>query len=60
MTNSENITKPTINIEQWVIELFNDINQACMNNENYDLHLEASVVDDLADAWDRIKNVEIS
>ena len=60
MNNSEQLTKPHLDIEQWVIDLFNDINKACLNNDNYDLHLDASVVDDLAEAWDRISNVEIS
>lgn len=52
--------KPTINLEQWIIDLFNDINQACVLDVDYTLHLSKDDVNLLSDAWDRITSVEIS
>lgn len=52
--------KPTIDLEQWIIDLFNDINQACVSDTDYTLHLSKEDVDLLSDAWDRITSVEIN
>lgn len=52
--------KPTIDLEQWIIDLFNDINQACVSDTGYTLNLSKDDVNLLSDAWDRITTVEIS
>lgn len=52
--------KPTVNIEQWIIDLFNEINAACVADTDYTLHLSKDDVNLLSDAWDRITNVEIN
>lgn len=52
--------KPTINLEQWIIDLFNDINVACVADTDYTLYLSKDDVNLLSDAWDRITNIEIN
>lgn len=52
--------KPTIDVEKWIIDLFNEINQACVSDTDYTLKLSKEDVNLLSDAWDRITNVEIN
>ena len=52
--------KPTIDLERWIIDLFNDINQACITDTDYTLHLSKDDVNLLSDAWDRITHVELN
>lgn len=52
--------KPTIDLEKWVIDLFNDINQACVADSDYNLHLSKEDVDLLASAWDPITSITIT
>lgn len=52
--------KPTVDLNKWIIDLFNDINQACVSDSDYTLHLSKNDVNLLSDAWDRITNVEIN
>lgn len=46
-------------IENFVVDLLNDIKEAGCNNENFDLHLEASVTKEMASEIDNIKWIEI-
>ena len=48
-----------INIELWVDELLSNISTAGDNGENYDLHLEASVVKELTDDIKKLSCIEI-
>ena len=52
--------KPTVNLENFVIDLFNEINTACVADTDYTLHLSKDDVNLLADAWDRVTNLEIN
>lgn len=52
--------KPTIDLEQWIIDLFNEINMACVADTDYTLHLSKEDVNLLSDAWDRVTTVEVS
>lgn len=49
-----------IDMEDWVCELLDDIEKAAEKNENYDLHLEAPMVKELADSLKGITNIELS
>lgn len=48
-----------MNIEDFVIDLLYDIRKAVKNNENYDLHMEAPYVAEVAEAYDKVKHLEI-
>ena len=48
-----------IDIESWIIELLDDIKEAGTMNENFDLHLEAVYVKDIAEAIENIQWIEI-
>lgn len=48
-----------MNLEQWVVHLLVDIQEAAMKGENYDLHLELPAVDEIAEAYKRTKWIEI-
>lgn len=52
--------KPTIDLEKWITDLFNEINQAAVSDTGYTLNLSRYDVNLLADAWDRITYVELS
>lgn len=49
-----------MNIENWLCELLSDIEEAAEKNENYDLHLEAVYVKEIAEALKHISNIELS
>ena len=46
-------------LETWIMDLLNDIKEAANNNENYDLHMEASYVAEVAEAYDKAEWIEI-
>lgn len=46
-------------LESWVIELLNDIKEAAEKGENYDLHIEAEYVKDIATAYNNSSWIEI-
>jgi len=46
-------------LESWVIELLDDIKEASEAGENYDLHLESPLVDEIADAYRHTAWIEI-
>lgn len=48
-----------INIELWVDELLSNIQSAGEKGENYDLHLEASAVMELAGDIKKLSYIEI-
>lgn len=48
-----------MNLEQWVVHLLVDIQEAAMKGENYDLHLEPPSVDEIAESYKRTKWIEI-
>lgn len=49
----------TCDLETWVIRLLDEIQDASDKNENYDLHLESSVVSEIAEAYEHTKWIEI-
>ena len=46
-------------LESWVIKLLNDIKEAAEKGENYDLHMEAPYVKDVATAYNETSWIEI-
>lgn len=48
-----------MNLESWVIELLKDIKEAADKNENYDLHMEACYVAEVAEAYNSCEWIEI-
>lgn len=48
-----------IDMELWIDELLSNIETAGSKGENYDLHLEASAVKELADEIKKLSYVEI-
>lgn len=48
-----------MDIEAWVIELLQDIQTAAEKGENYDLHMEAVYVKDIAEAYNKTTWIEI-
>lgn len=48
-----------MDIESWVTELLDDIKEASSKNENFDLHLEAVYVKEIAAAIEKIQWIEI-
>ena len=48
-----------MDLENWVAELLDDIKEAAEKGENYDLHLEADAVKDIATVYDETKWIEI-
>ena len=48
-----------MDLENWVIELLDDIKEAAEKGENYDLHMEAVYVKDVAKAYNESKWIEI-
>lgn len=46
-------------LESWVIELLNDIKEAAEKGENYDLHMQAPYVKDVATAYNETSWIEI-
>ncbi len=46
-------------IEDFVSNLLKDIKEAGLNNENFDLHLEASVTKEMASEIDNLEWIEI-
>lgn len=48
-----------MDIEYWLTDLFKDIKEAAQKDENFDLHIEAVYVKDIAEAIDNIKWLEI-
>lgn len=46
-------------IETFVVNLLKDIEEAGKNNENFDLHLESSVTEEMASQIDNLKWIEI-
>ena len=46
-------------LEEWVINLLNDIKDAALKSENFDLHLESKMVKELAEEWNTCKYIEI-
>ena len=49
-----------IDLEEWVINLFNSIDNAAVYNQNYKLELSKEKVMAISLAWDKITNVELS
>ena len=48
-----------MNIENWVIELLEDIKEAAEKGENFDLHLESVYVKEIAEAYENTEWIEI-
>lgn len=48
-----------IDIENWLESLLNDIKEAADKNENFDLHMEAPYVKEVAECYDKVKWIEI-
>lgn len=46
-------------IENFVANLLKDIKEAGLNNENFDLHLEASVTEEMAEEIEKLNWIEI-
>lgn len=46
-------------LESWVIELLEDIKEASEAGENYDLHMESQLVDEIADEYNHTAWIEI-
>ena len=46
-------------LETWVIDLLQDIQKAAEKGENYDLHLEPLVVNEIAEAYKQTEWIEI-
>lgn len=46
-------------LESWVIELLEDIKESADKSENFDLHLEADAVKDIAQVYDEATWIEI-
>lgn len=46
-------------IETFITELLEDIKEAGNKNENFDLHMEAPQVKEIADAYNNTKWIEI-
>lgn len=46
-------------IENFVVQLLEDIKKAGLNSENFDLHLEAVVTKEMASEIDNLKWIEI-
>lgn len=46
-------------LETWIMELLNDIKEASVKGENFDLHLEKEVVKEIADAYNTTTWIEI-
>ena len=49
-----------MDIENWVCELLSEIEEAAKKNENYDLHLEAVYVKEIAEELKHISHIELS
>ena len=48
-----------MDLEVWVIELLKDISDAGARNENFDLHMEAPYVQEIAKLYNETKWIEI-
>lgn len=48
-----------MDLEQWVINLLEEIKEAGYNGENFDLHLESEAAKEIASTYDSIKWIEI-
>ena len=48
-----------MDLEQWVVHLLVDIQEAAMKGENYDLHLEPPAIEEIAEAYKRTRWIEI-
>lgn len=48
-----------MDLETWIIRLLDEIQGAANRNENYDLHLESTVVTEIAKAYEDAKWIEI-
>lgn len=46
-------------LEEWVIELLEDVQKAAEKGENYDLHLEPQMAEEIAKAYALAKWIEI-
>ena len=46
-------------LETWVMDLLQDIQKAAEKGENYDLHLESIVVNEIAKAYKQTEWIEI-
>ena len=46
-------------LERWVVELLDSIKEACEKNENFDLHMEAPLVKEIAKEYEDTKWIEI-
>lgn len=46
-------------IEDFVVKLLKDIKEAGLNKENFDLHLEASVTEEMAEEIEKLDWIEI-
>lgn len=49
-----------MDLETWVTELLQDIQTAAEKGENYDLHLESTVVAEIAEAYKQTDWIEIN
>lgn len=48
-----------MNLESWVVELLNDIKESAEKGENFDLHMGAPYVAEVAEAYAKSKWIEI-
>lgn len=48
-----------MDLESWVVDLLKDIKEAAEKGENFDLHMEAVYVTDVAQAYDETTWIEI-
>ena len=48
-----------IDLENWVVELLKDIKAAADKNENFDLHMEAPYVKEVAKEYEQTDWIEI-
>ena len=46
-------------LEQWVIDLLNDISESAQKGENFDLHLEAKYAQEIAKQYKDSRWIEI-
>ena len=46
-------------LENWVVELLEDIKEASCKGENFDLHLENEQIKEIADLYDAVEWIEI-
>jgi hypothetical protein len=48
-----------MDLESWIVALLQDIQTAAEKGENYDLHLEFPIVEEITEAYHNTKWIEI-